>query len=260
VSRYILPLISLLLIFGCNSRKSDVVSTPVGINSIETGKALVNGLAACGFCHGVTNSPLETGIGARSVQSIVKSLRQSVSKDERLLSPVVHRGYEWLSDQDAVAIASYLKSLPPVRNSIEQRDVSFWERNTVGIFTGTKAVPGSVPSVTRLDTYAYGKYLVSHVARCAECHSSEASITGDVNFLAGGKEFSKNGETGVAPSLIPGAAVDWSAGEIIQFLDKGMTPSGKKVNPDLCPVGFFKGASKDEKSAIALFLKKKGEE
>lgn len=277
-------LLLLFLCTGCNTRKSDIITSPVGLGSVEKGRALADGVAACGFCHGVTSSPRsplaggqvltdvfgelyasnittsDSGIGSSSIREIVKALRQSVSHEDRNLSPVVHRGYEWMSDEDAVAVASYIRSLPPIKNTIEKRDVSFWERNTVGIFTGTKAVPGSVPAVSKLDVHSYGKYLVFHVARCAECHSSETSITGDVSLFAGGKEFSKNGESGAAPSLVPGAAKEWSKGEIVQYLDRGITPTGSKINPELCPVTFFSNASKSEKEAIATYLKQMSEE
>jgi len=60
-------------------------------------------------------SDKETGLGAWSVQDIVKAVKTGVRPDGRQLIPVMPwPAYSALTDADALALATYLKSLPPV--------------------------------------------------------------------------------------------------------------------------------------------------
>ena len=60
-------------------------------------------------------SDAETGLGHWSESDIIRAVREGVRPDGRELAPVMPwRSYAALSDADAAALASYLKSLPPV--------------------------------------------------------------------------------------------------------------------------------------------------
>jgi mono/diheme cytochrome c family protein len=62
-------------------------------------------------------SDWETGLGAWSEADIVRAVRTGVRPDGRILAPAMPYGsYGRLTDADAQALASYLKSLKPVRN------------------------------------------------------------------------------------------------------------------------------------------------
>jgi mono/diheme cytochrome c family protein len=61
----------------------------------------------------------ETGLGRWSVEQIVTALRSGVRPDGRVLSAVMPwASYSTLSKVDAIAIAVYLKSLPPIRHAV----------------------------------------------------------------------------------------------------------------------------------------------
>jgi mono/diheme cytochrome c family protein len=61
----------------------------------------------------------ETGLGKWSEADIVKAVRTGVRPDGRVLAPVMpYHNYGKLTDADALALASYLKSLKPVRNQV----------------------------------------------------------------------------------------------------------------------------------------------
>lgn len=61
----------------------------------------------------------ETGLGRWSETDIVKAVRTGVRPDGRVLAPVMpYSHYGRLTDADALALASYLKSLKPVRNQV----------------------------------------------------------------------------------------------------------------------------------------------
>jgi mono/diheme cytochrome c family protein len=61
----------------------------------------------------------ETGLGGWSETDIVRAVRTGVRPDGRELAPAMPwRSYAALDDADAHALASYLKSLPPVRHAV----------------------------------------------------------------------------------------------------------------------------------------------
>ena len=61
----------------------------------------------------------ETGLGSWSEADIVRAVRTGERPDGRVLAPVMPwRSYAALTDEDARALARYLKGLPPVRNAV----------------------------------------------------------------------------------------------------------------------------------------------
>ena len=140
---------------------------------IQRGAYLV-GIAGCSDCHtpgGLTGSPdktrylagsdagfaipgdavyvgqnltpdKETGIGAWSSADIVTALRTGKRPDGRMLSGVMpSASFSRLTDQDAEAIAAFLKSLPAVKNK------------AAGPFKPADKVTVSVSAVLSPDAY-----------------------------------------------------------------------------------------------------------
>ena len=61
----------------------------------------------------------ETGLGKWSEADIVKAVRTGERPDGRVLAPVMpYHSYARLTDADARALASYLKSIKPIRNQV----------------------------------------------------------------------------------------------------------------------------------------------
>ena len=61
----------------------------------------------------------ETGIGAWSNEQIIAALRTGKRPDGRTLSEVMpYPSFAHLTDQEAQAIAAFLKSLPPIKNKV----------------------------------------------------------------------------------------------------------------------------------------------
>lgn len=61
----------------------------------------------------------ETGLGNWSLEEIVAAVRTGVRPDGRILVPVMpYPHYGRLTDEDAFALAAYLKSLKPVSNAV----------------------------------------------------------------------------------------------------------------------------------------------
>jgi mono/diheme cytochrome c family protein len=61
----------------------------------------------------------KTGLGAWSEEDIVTAIRTGMRPDGRGLAPVMPwHSYSALTDEDALAVAAYLKSLPPVEHAV----------------------------------------------------------------------------------------------------------------------------------------------
>ena len=61
----------------------------------------------------------ETGLGNWTNQEIVAAIRTGVRPDGRTLVPIMPwHFYAVLTDEDAQAIATYLRSLPPIKNKV----------------------------------------------------------------------------------------------------------------------------------------------
>jgi hypothetical protein len=210
------------------------------MSAIKRGEELVNGLAACGFCHSTamvaedrtnreqnSESQIPALSGGRSVLTIYGDIgapnitpdstsgggqfsdydlrsvfRAGLRPDGSEINSSVHRGFEWLSDTDVFAIISYLRSLPGVNSDIPRFSPSIIERNTSGIFDTRVEVKGYVPAIPPQFKVEFGGYLVDHVARCGSCHNTPSGIFSSERYLAGGKEVSFDGNMRVAPAIL----------------------------------------------------------
>lgn len=276
------PLITGLLFFGCWSTPKPISITKVDPSYVGRGEYLVKSVAACGFCHGenpdpesplsggriqadplgevpVPNiTPHNTGVADWDINRLVAAIRNSVDRGGEPFSPHFHQGSEWMSDTDAISIAAYLQSVPPVDNKVSNREIGFFTRNTLGLLEITsKELPGYVPAIDKGNSLARGEYLVDHVARCARCHNTPATMTEKEVYFKGGMRMMVDGEEKTAPALIGDDMTvhAWSQEQIVKYLRTGITPLAHVVDPKFCPISFYKMADQDDVEAIATFLR-----
>ncbi|HEV2719360.1 MAG TPA: hypothetical protein VG323_05015 [Thermoanaerobaculia bacterium] len=224
------------------------------------GEVIVRNAAVCGQCHAASESdpdgPLsggkefrdwrvgvaraanltpddDTGLGTWSEADIARALRTGQRKDGRLIAPVMP--YEWfhdMGDDDAMAVARYLKSLPPVRNAVRQSPSIAFRLGK--IFLRPKSAT-SVTAPPRGPTAAYGEYLSQHVGLCAECHTPRGGIrsTPDKSRLFAGMADLPKGFPARPANLTPdptgiGA---WSEADFVRTIRTGVNPSGQRLDP-----------------------------
>ena len=278
----ILVLVLVLGLCACSHPAPEPPSQPVSSEYIQRGRALVTGLAACGFCHGQATdpaaplsggrilidrfgevrapnlTPAASGLADWTAQDILRAIRSGVSFQGEVLSQDVHRGFEWMSDDDAFSIIAYVMAVPPVEQDVERRTIGFWQRNTTGFFVKAPDVRGSVPALAPRFRTAYGQYLTDHVARCGGCHNAAGGILGAETYLAGGSTIYLDGEEKLAPD-ISGSQThgigSWSDADIVQYLRTGTTPDKRAINPAFCPVMYYRNGTDAELSAMAAYLK-----
>jgi mono/diheme cytochrome c family protein len=249
------------------------------------GEYIVRNVAVCGECHAAdpqhnVDGPLsggmefrnwrigtaraanltsdgETGLGMWSEAEIVRALRNGERKDGRLLAPVMP--YEWfheMSDDDAFAVARYLKSLPPVRYEVRQSPNFVF---TVGkLFLRPKpSMSASTPP--RGSTAEYGGYLAQHVGLCAECHTPRGGLlaTPDKSRLFAGvthppKDFPAN-PSNLTPDTATGIG-RWSETDFLQTLRTGVNPRGASLHPFM-PWRELRRMSDDDLRAMYQYLR-----
>jgi mono/diheme cytochrome c family protein len=181
---------------------------------IARGRYLAFGPAHCSYCHtppadwprldageelpliggyamelpiGTIQSPnltpdAETGIGRITDGQLARMLRHNVRADGRAALPLME--FENMSDEDVVAVISYLRSVPPVRHEVPPSELSLMGKAIMAMLIKPTAPTATPPlrSPPEELTIERGEYLANAVANCAGCHSprnlSDGSYTG----------------------------------------------------------------------------------
>jgi mono/diheme cytochrome c family protein len=265
------------------------VAQNVGVDTaglVARGEYIVRNVVGCVECHGSTEHPDEegalsggmefkdwrigtaraanltpdsaTGLGAWSEPEIVRALRNGVARDGRLLTPAMP--YEWfnqMSDRDALAVARYLKSRPPVRNEVMQSP-SIWFKLGKLFFIGPKR--GTLMSAPpRAPTPEYGAYLSQHVALCAHCHTPHTGIRSAANRrrLFAGEARPPKGFPPNAANLTPDSATGigkWSEADFLATMPTGVRPAGDTLHAFI-PWRPRRRMSDDDLRAMYRFLR-----
>jgi mono/diheme cytochrome c family protein len=121
---------------------------------------------------------VETGIGAISDGELARMLRHNVRHDGRAAVPFME--FQNMSDEDVVAVISFLRAQPAVRNVVPEHEL-----NAVGKTILAFMIKPAAAAAQRLErspeeaaTVERGEYIASHVANCKACHSKRNMMDG----------------------------------------------------------------------------------
>ena len=101
--------------------------------------------------------------------------------------------YNKLSDNDARAIAAYLKTVPPIRNVVPE--------STFQIPLMAQPAVSNVPDVSPSDPVKYGEYLAGPVGHCTDCHTTY--VMGAIDYA----QLGRGGNVYARPFIYDWAAV-----------------------------------------------------
>jgi mono/diheme cytochrome c family protein len=257
---------------------------------IERGRYLAYGPAHCAYCHTaeaqwpgmaageepplsggwVMQMPLasmptpnltpdaETGIGRYTDGQIARMIRHNVRANGRLAVPVME--FENMSDEDVVALLSFLRSQPPIHNEVPDRTLTmrgkvrmaFVLKPTRPEAEPPRVAPAEAPTIER------GAYLATAVAGCAACHTKRDPRDGSytVPRFAGGLEMEVIGDPKrrfVTPNLTPdpktGQMADWTEDRFVDRFRAGSLNEGTYM-----PWEALGRMSDDDLRAIYRFL------
>jgi mono/diheme cytochrome c family protein len=218
---------------------------------LARGKYLVEGPAACFSCHSphdLTNPELpiieakkgagfvlpdpdlgtmvapnitpdpETGIGSWTDDEVARAIQEGVAKDGRALFPIMpYLNFRHLDDEDLASIVVYLRSIPPVKNTLPARQLVFPLNFIVN--TIPQPLTSHQPPPPRVTPRARGEYLVRTVASCQDCHTPTDDHGQSLPGMAFGGGLKFNDPTQPQPVFSLNITPDPSG---ISFFDEAM--------------------------------------
>jgi mono/diheme cytochrome c family protein len=282
--------VGMLTTLSCRHSQIPLPSVPeaiLGNTALTTrGEYIVRNVAVCGECHAAdprhdVDGPLsggmefrnwrigtaraanltpdaETGLGTWSDAEIVRALRNGQRKDGRLLAPVMP--YEWfheMSNDDAFAVARYLKSVPPVRHEVQQSPNFVFKVGRLFLLRPKPSMSVSAPP--RGATADYGGYLTQHVGLCAECHTPRSGLLAapDRSRLFAGLTHPPSDFPANPSNLTPDAATgigQWSETDFLQTMRSGVNPKGASLHA-VMPWRELRRMSDDDLRAMYRYLR-----
>jgi cytochrome c553 len=237
---------------------------------VARGAHLVNTIG-CADCHGeglVGNAVIDAppmgrvvapnltrgrgGLGdSLTPTSIEQAVRHGVARSGRALLLMPAEDFQYLSDDDMRAIASYVHTLPPTDHVQGANNIMLLPRallvaGQMPILAAEKLVDSAATPMIAVPgpTVEYGTYL-SLVAGCQGCHGPG---------LSGGKV--PGGDPGWPPAanLTPsGALGNWTEAQFVNALRTGKRPDGSEIKTAM-PWKQIGRMSDDELHAIWLYL------
>jgi len=197
----------------------------------------------------------ETGIGKLPDSVIARSLRYGVARDGRALFDFMP--FHNLSDEDLVAVLSFLRSQAPVENKVKDNELNFMGKAVKAFLIKPVGPDGEVEKTITPDTTAdYGKYLTHYVTNCRGCHTNRSLMTGEYTgpFFAGGLKLeAADGSYCVTPNLTPdketGKLTGWTQQ---QFIDRFRLK--KIITASDMPWDQFRKMSDNDLKAIYQYL------
>jgi mono/diheme cytochrome c family protein len=248
--------------------------------SLERGRYLVEGPAGCGNCHtplGPDGFVMAQNLGGRLVEQnpaftavaanitpagafggwtdaeAVRAIREGIRPDGTVIGPPMPIGlYRGLSDDDAMSMVMYLRTVPAVDNDPGESVYNIPLPPAYGPPIQTVAHP--VEGVT----VDYGAYLAGPVAHCMECHTTfgENGPMLDTHLGAGGFAFHGPWGTSIASNLTPhpDGISGWSDAELARMITAGVRPGGEPMLPPM-PYGYLARMTENDLSAVILYLR-----
>lgn len=117
---------------------------------------------------------------------IYRAITTGVSKNGEAIFPVMpYHNYGFMDPDDVKAIIAFLRTLEPIENKVQDREIDF-PMNFIVNTIPHKAQPMDRPAQS--DSIAYGEYLVK-IAGCRECHTKKVKGKVVGKPFAGGWAF-----------------------------------------------------------------------
>lgn len=294
IALLVLGMVVKFYILSPKSRPAQAMKAPTDPASIERGKYLVNNVTGCLGCHSkideskpgdfafpgtegqgrdfgeIPNYPVHirarnitpdkaTGIGDWTDGEIVRAMREGVSRDGSGLFPQMpYLTYgESLSDDDALAIVAYLRTLKPISNDPGKTEVKF----PISMFI--RAVPRPIeksppPAPPASDKMARGNWLLK-VCSCGDCHDKVNNKMEKIpgGELAGGAHFPLPGDKYVnIPNITSDKATGigaYSDDDLKRVFEEGKGKDGRDLF--MMPWSYYRGMTAEDKDALYTALR-----
>lgn len=248
---------------GCTGCHSPVDDTKPGDPPIEGKRGAGRDFGPMGEApfrlrsHNLTPDK-ETGIGSWTDGEVVRAMREGIGKDGHVLFPQMpwQTYAKGISDDDALAIVAYLRTLPAVKNDPGKTEVKFPVSMFIrGLPKPLTASPPPAPAPT--DKLARGRWLLD-VCSCHDCHDSVTPRMEKVpgKGLAGGMRFPLPKGDVFAANITSDAATgigSYSDEDLRRVLDEGKNKAGRYLY--VMPWSYYSGLTREDKDALIAALR-----
>ena len=215
-----------------------------------------------GTFHAPNISPDETaGIGAWTLAEFGDAMKRGTGRSgEHLYPSFPYASYARMTVKDVNDLYAFLKTLPKSANVPPGHDLPFPFNIRLALGGWKFLYLNEAPRVELAsadETVKHGQYLVEGPGHCGECHTPRDMLGGlkTDRWLAGGPN--PEGE-GRIPDITPveGGFGNWSAGDIVSYLETGFTPEFDSVGGAMVSVQKnIAQLPKEDREAIATYLK-----
>lgn len=204
----------------------------------------------------------ETGIGTWTDEDILKAITQGISKNGDTLFPIMpYPNYNRMAKEDLVSIIAYIRTLKPIRNKVEPRQLMM----PIAMAYPGPALQASVDGNVRppaSDKVKYGEYLVT-MADCGTCHSPLTPQGPDMTRrFAGGYTFDAGIFKVVSSNITSDTATGIGAWTEEQFLNKFTQYREEKSynfdpgkNNTVMPLSLLANMKDDDLKAIYAYMR-----
>ena len=257
---------------------------------IERGRYLAYGPAHCAYCHnpvenwsrldageyvplqgggrfamgplGTFHAPNltpddETGIGRATDAQLARMLRHNIRVNGRVAVPIME--FQDLSDDDVVALISFLRSQEPVRNEVPDAELSVLGKILLTfVVKPLDGDPEAAPPAEEV-TVERGRYMAQSVSNCMGCHSTRSMRDGSYLTppFSGGMQMALDGDPTrgfITPNLTPdpetGRITSWTEDQFVARFR-----AGPQYPESHMPWNAFRRMSDTDLRAIYRFLR-----
>ncbi|HYL94616.1 MAG TPA: c-type cytochrome [Terriglobales bacterium] len=198
---------------------------------------------------------LETGIGKWTDDELARAIREGIARDGRALFPIMpYHSFSHMADEDLASIIVYLRSQPPAHNNPGTTHIPF----PVSRLINSAPQPvGTVAAPDPSNAVAYGKYLVTAVGVCGDCHTPRdqhgQSIAG--MYLAGGNIFDESGKAVASANITPDpSGISYYDETMFVRVMRTGSVKGRKLNV-MMPTWAFDGMTDQDLKDIYAYLR-----
>jgi mono/diheme cytochrome c family protein len=198
----------------------------------------------------ITPDP-NTGLGNWSDQEIIDAIRLGHTPEGEQLFPIMpYPTFSHMSDEDVQNLVAFLRTLPPIENSVPERQLNF----EVPPFSAMAPAPATAPT----SGVERGAYIVNAIAHCGDCHTPfNPDGTPDFSKMLAGAVI----EGQLAPNITPHEETgigSWSEQDIARLLQTGQRPGNEPPAAGLMALvveGGYKDMTDADALAVAAYLK-----
>lgn len=147
----------------------------------------------------------ETGVGNWTDDTLARAIREGIGHDGRTLFPIMpYPNFREMPDEELASVIVYLRSLPPVRNTLPQTEIIFPVKYLIRSVPQPISEP--VPEPDHSTPVKRGAFLAK-MASCADCHTPQDRGQVKAGFeFAGGLLFTNPEATVMAANITPDAS------------------------------------------------------